>query len=89
MKSSTPEDPQKSAKKKTRSEAGNSRSYGLQKQTITDGNGLIGAAQEITRDDFDHEHRAGAIARVRFENEERPRSVLNFYFNPILELISN
>ncbi|XP_076231936.1 uncharacterized protein LOC143177703 isoform X2 [Calliopsis andreniformis] len=74
--STTPESPQKPAIKKTQSEAKSlRRSYGLQSnQTITDGNGLISAAQEITRDDLDHERKLGAIARVRFENEERPSS---------------
>ncbi|XP_076294139.1 uncharacterized protein LOC143215687 isoform X2 [Lasioglossum baleicum] len=58
-----------------KSPARSSRRSGLRHdQTIPDGNELIGPAQEITRDDFDHEYRAGSVARVRFETEERPRS---------------
>ncbi|XP_076625553.1 uncharacterized protein LOC143343964 isoform X1 [Colletes latitarsis] len=73
--SSLPEAPQKPARKKTQSELKNTRSCDLRvDQTIPDDNGLIGATQEITCDDSDHEHKAGAVARVRFENKERERS---------------
>ncbi|XP_078039738.1 uncharacterized protein LOC144471509 isoform X1 [Augochlora pura] len=71
---SSPESSQKSGRKKSPARSSR-RNCGLRDdQTIPGGNGLIGAAQEITRDDFDHEYRAGSVARVRFESEERPRS---------------
>ncbi|CAK9823352.1 Myogenesis-regulating glycosidase [Anthophora retusa] len=75
--SCSPEIPQKPTRKKTQNEAKTSnRSYGLRnEQTIPDGNGLMwhGVTPEITCDDFDHERNVGTTARVRFENEDRPR----------------
>lgn len=71
----SPEPGEKSARKKVQN-GGTSRrrNGGLRNdQKIPRDNGLIGTTPEITCDDFDHEHTAGTVARVRFVNEERPR----------------
>nr|XP_012141236.1 PREDICTED: uncharacterized protein LOC100882776 isoform X2 [Megachile rotundata] len=57
----------------TKSRNGSEQSGLRNVQTIPDGNGLIVVTPEIARNNFDHEH-AGTVARVRFENEDRPRS---------------
>ncbi|XP_053985952.1 uncharacterized protein LOC128880184 isoform X2 [Hylaeus volcanicus] len=74
--SSSPEVPRKPARKRAQSEARNpGTSSDLRNdQTIPDDNGLIDATPEITCGDSDYEHKAGPVARVRFENKKRGRS---------------
>ncbi|XP_003397370.2 uncharacterized protein LOC100643654 isoform X1 [Bombus terrestris] len=68
--------PEKPARKKVSNEGKSSRRNGNLRDDleIPDDNRLIGTTPEITCNDFDGEQSGGTVARVRFVNEERPRS---------------